>query len=131
MADTLVRMGRVDEGVSHMETAVRLGGRPNAFLGMLCGFYGLQGDRERATAVLEELEERHVQRSVPGFWMAVAYAGLDRLDEAFASLDRAVEERDSNLLYLIHLPRAFRIQEDPRFPPILEKVGLGHLSKFI
>ncbi len=131
MADTLVRMGRVDEGVSHMETAVRLGGRPNAFLGMLCGFYGLQGARERATAVLEELEGRHAQKSVPGFWMAVAYAGLGRLDEAFASLDRGVEERDSNLVYLIHTPRAFRIQEDPRFPPILEKVGLGHLSEFV
>jgi adenylate cyclase len=131
MADTLVRMGRVDEGVSQIETAVRLGGRPMAFLGMLCGFYGLQGNRDQATAVLEELEARHAKGSVPGFWMAVAYVGLGRLDEAFASLDRGVEERDSNLLYLTHAPRAFGMQEDPRFPPLLEKIGLGHLLRFL
>lgn len=130
MADTLLRMGRVDEAVSHIENAVRLGGRAHAFLGILCGFYGLQGDEAGAKAVLEELEERQSAGYAPGLWMAVAYGGLGRMDEAFASLDRAVEERDSNLVYLFFVPRAMGFHDDPRFEVILGRIGLGHLMQF-
>ena len=123
-------MGRADEAVSYIEDAVRLGGRPHAFLGILGGFYGLQGNEAGATAVLEELEERQRAGYAPGFWMAVAYGGLGRIDEAFASLNRAVEERDSNLVYLFFVPRSLGLHDDPRFEVILDRVGLGHLLQF-
>ncbi len=130
LGDTLVRMGRLDEAMTHMEETVRVGGRPHAFLGMLAGFYGLQGDEARSNAVLEELEARQRAGYAPGFWMAVAYAGVGRLDEAFASLDRAVEERDSNLLYIFFVPRAMGLHDDPRFEAILDRIGLIHLLRF-
>jgi TolB-like protein/Tfp pilus assembly protein PilF len=129
LADTLVRMGRMDEGAARMEEAVRLGGRAHAFLGMLGGFYGLQGNEEEAQAVLEEMEARQDAGYAPGFWMAVVYSGLGRMDEAFKALDRAVEERDGNLLYLFVAPRASGLHADPRFPTILERIGLGHLMR--
>ena len=127
LGDTLVRMGRMDEAVFHTEETVRLGGRAHAFLGMLGGFYGLHGDREAARAVVEEMEARQEAGYAPGFWMAVAYSGVGRMDDAFHALERAVEDRDSNLLYLFVTPRALGLHEDPRFPVILEKIGLGHL----
>jgi TolB-like protein/Flp pilus assembly protein TadD len=130
LADTLVRKGRVDEGVSKMEEAVRLGGRAHAFLGMLGLFYGLQGNQAGAQAIQEELEARQRAGYAPGFWIAAVYAGLDRMDEAFAALDRAVAERDGNLLYLLAGPRAAGLQRDPRFDAVLERIGLGHLVRF-
>jgi hypothetical protein len=114
-----------------MEEAVRLGGRPHAFLGMLAGIYGVQGNEAAAQAVLEELEARQEAGYAPGFWIAAAYSGLGRMDDAFQSLDRAVEERDSNLLYLMATPRRLHWREDPRFGAILERIGLGHLRQFL
>lgn len=128
LGDTLARMGRMDEALVHVEEAVRLGGRPHAFLGMLGGFYGLQGNQDAAQAVLVELEARQKAGYAPGFWMAVAYAGLGRMDEAFDALDRAVAERDSNLLYLFFAPKASGLHDDPRFKTILQRIGLGHLA---
>jgi hypothetical protein len=113
--------------VAHMEEAVRLGGRAHAFLGMLAGFHGVAGNRSAAEAIVEELEARQREGYTPGFWMAVAYSGVGRMDDAFASLERAVEERDSNLLYLSVAPRASGFHDDPRFPSILKRIGLGHL----
>jgi serine/threonine-protein kinase len=130
LADTLVRMGRPDEGVASMEEAVRLGGRPHAFLGMLATFYGLQGEAGKATAVLEEMEDRQGAGYASEFWMAIAYAGMGRMDEAFAALDKAVAERDSNLLYLSVVPTATGLNDDPRFRGILDQIGLGHLGGF-
>jgi serine/threonine-protein kinase len=127
LADTLFRMGRLREAVSHLETAVRLGGRAHAFLGMLAGFAGVHGAWEVARAALEELEKRHRDGYVPGFWMAVAYSGQGRMDEAFQALDRAVEEKDGNLLYLMAAPKGVRLREDPRFKEVLSRIGLGHL----
>jgi tetratricopeptide (TPR) repeat protein len=130
MADTLVRMGRFDEAVPHSEEAARLGGRAHAFLGMLGGFYGLQGNRAAAEAVLKELEDRQRAGYTPGFWMAVAYSGAGRLDDAFAALERAVVEKDSNLLYLFFSPRAAGMHDDPRFDDILKRIGLEHLLQY-
>jgi tetratricopeptide (TPR) repeat protein len=127
IGDTLFRMGREDEAVSHLEEAVRLGGRPHAFLGMLAGFYGLQGNQAGAKSVLEEMESRQRAGFFPGLWLAVAYGGSGRIDEAFAALERAVDERDSNLLYLFFAPRAMGLHDDPRFKGILDRIGLGHL----
>ena len=109
---------------------MRIGGRPHAFLGMLCGFYGLQGDHAAARAILDELEARQAAGYASGFWMAVAYAGAGRNDDAFAALDRAVLDRDSNLLYLYFVPRALGLHTDPRFREVLERMGLGHLTAF-
>jgi len=129
LADTLVRMGRMDEALVQIEEAVRLGGRAHAFLGMLGGFYGLQGNEAAARSVLEELEVRQRAGYAPGFWVAAAYAGLGRMDEAYSALERAVEERDGNLLYLSVCPRALGLHDDPRFKTILQRIGLGHLAE--
>jgi len=127
LGDTLSRMGRLEEAVVHVEEAVRLGGRPHAFLGMMAGFYGVQGNETAARTALEELEARQAAGYAPGFWLGVGYAGAGRVDDAFRSLERAVEERDGNLLYLSVVPRALGLHEDPRYGAILQRIGLGHL----
>lgn len=131
LADTLCRMGRLDEALLHMEEAIRLGGRAHAFLGILGGFYGLQKNQAAAEAVLRELEDRQRSGYAPGFWVAVAYAGSGRMDEAFACLDRAVEERDGNLLYLFVAPKRLKLHADPRFRRIMERIGLGQLLRLL
>ena len=128
LGDTLMRAGRVEEAVQCVEKAVAMAGRPTPWLGMLGSFRGISGDVAPARAILEELEARAVSGYVSGFWSALVHAGLGALDEAFACLGRAVEERDSSIVYLSAVPRALGLHEDPRFPDLLERVGLGHLA---
>jgi TolB-like protein/Tfp pilus assembly protein PilF len=127
LGDTLGRMGRIGEALAHVEEAVRLGGRAHAFLGMLGGLYAARGKKAAAEAILEELETRQRAEYAPAFWVAVVRASLGRVDDAFRSLDRAVEERDSNLLFLFVLPRRLGLHEDPRFDTLMERIGLRHL----
>lgn len=127
LADTLFRLGRHEESLFHLEEALRLGGRPTPWLGMCAGFLGAAGEKTKAEAMLAELEARARDGYVSGFWMAVALAGLGRYPEAFSELDRAIQERDSNLLYLFVVPRASGLHDRPEFPGVLNRIGLGHL----
>jgi serine/threonine-protein kinase len=131
LGDTLLRLGRFDEAISHTERAVEATGRPTPWLGMLGGFYGATGKEAASRGILAELKERERAGYVSAFWMAVAHAGLGQHDEAFSYLDRAVEERDSNLLYLFVIPRVAGLHDDPRFVGVLDRIGLGHLAEFI
>jgi len=131
LGDTLFRRGKGDEAITHLKEALRLAGRPTLWLGMLGGFYGALGMESESRAVLAEMEERAAEGYVSGFWLAVAHAGLGQFEQAFSSLDRGVEERDSNLPYIFAVPRALGLHDHPEFPRILNRIGLGHLTEFI
>ena len=45
-------------------------------------------------------------------------------DQAFAGLDRAFDERSEYLVYLPTEPMADPLRSDPRFPKLLERLGL-------
>ena len=127
LADTLFRLGRQEESLVHLEEALRLGGRPTPWLGICAGFLGAAGQEAKAEAMMAELEARAQDGYVSGFWMAMALGGLGRYPEAFSQLDRAIRERDSNLLYLFVVPRAGGLHDRPEFPGVLKRIGLGHL----
>jgi hypothetical protein len=56
------------------------------------------GERERALDILKGLQTRDSYVS-PG-QLAILYAALGELEQAFASLDRAYAERDPSLQFL-------------------------------
>jgi TolB-like protein len=127
LSDTLFRLGRHQEALFCAGEAVRLAGRPTPWLGFFAGFLGATGNETEAQEILAELEGRSEDGYVSGFWMAVALGGMERYPEAFSNLDRAVRERDSNLLYLFAVPRGLGLHDRPEFPGFLNRIGLGHL----
>jgi serine/threonine-protein kinase len=127
LGDTLFRLGKHEESLFHLEEALRLAGRPTPWLGICAGFLGAAGEETKAEDILAELEERAKDGYVSGFWMAVALGGLGQYSRAFSHLDRAVWERDSNLLYLFAVPRGLGLHDRPEFPGVLNQIGLGHL----
>jgi tetratricopeptide (TPR) repeat protein len=56
------------------------------------------------------------------FWLAIACASLDRKDEAFSWLDRAIDERSSRLLYARVDARLDSLRSDPRFKERLDRI---------
>jgi len=79
---------------------------------------------EEARAIMERLEKEAEQRYVRGEIIAMGYAALAEFDQAFAWLDRGLEERSAGLIYL-HLDPGYEpLREDPRFAELVGKVGV-------
>ncbi len=127
LADTLSRTGRLAEAATHVDEALERSGRLVTFLAVACGIHALKGDIDKARELLTELQEHARHAAVSELWLTIAHAGLADKDEAFAHLQRAVENRDSNLFYCVALPRHLGLRDDPRFADIMRAVGLAHL----
>jgi serine/threonine protein kinase len=57
--------------------------------------------------------------------MARSLEALGRFDEAFAWLETAIAEKASGVIWLRMHPRLDPIRNDPRYWPMVERVGLG------
>lgn len=82
------------------------------------------GQREEAMSILSDLLEGR-KHSHGAFGIAVVYTGLGDHDQAFAWLDRAVEE-GSIRVYLMD-PVFEDLHADPRFSRLKERMGLQNL----
>ena len=130
LADVLVRKERFEEAARHADLvldAIGLEAAPGAPMGLAGAARALSGNREGAREVLAALERRAGVGFVTSFWQAVVRAALGERDEAFRILDRALEERDSSLLYAYAAPEQIGLRDDPRFPGLLDRLNLSHL----
>ncbi len=86
--------------------------------------YARAGKSAEARKVLSELKELSKRRYVSGCDFAAIYAGLGEKDQAFASLERAYEQRDYRLITVNMLPLLDPLRSDPRFQDLLRRIGL-------
>ena len=93
-------------------------GSAPAFLG-----YALAraGQRDEATAILSDLLTGR-KHSHGAFGVAIVYAGLRDYDQAFASLDKAVDE--NSIHRDLMLPLFDDLHRDPRFVRLKARLGL-------
>ena len=83
------------------------------------------GQRDEANRILADLHARRQRTGVGAFEVAVVYAGLGELDQAFVWLDRSVDDR--SLKYQIMEPTFEDLREDPRFERLARRIGLQKL----
>ena len=74
--------------------------------------------------MLAEMEQRSKRTYVAPLSVAIIYAGLGEKDEAFASLEKAYQERDENLLHYKDAPLLDNLRSDPRFANLLRRLNL-------
>ena len=115
--------GRYAEAVSVYEKAVELSGGRVA-LGHLGHAYAKSRRVREARAVLDRLEELERTIYISPIDFADVYAGLGDLDTAFEWLDRAYEERTSQLTVLRTFPSSMDLAPDPRFSDLMRRIGL-------
>ena len=89
--------------------------------------YAVAGKKDKAYAFLADLRERSAKGYVSSFWVAAIYLGLSDFDNAFEWLEKAYEERDSNLIYVTVVPFFDPVRSDPRYKQLLIKMGLENL----
>ena len=114
--------GRRAEALAAFRRAAALSGiRDSAHLAYALA---VTGERAAAQGVLDELLASSGRRYLPPFGIAVAYVGLGDADAAFRWLDRAVEERSPFVSGVKSLPAVDSLRADPRWGPLLRRVGL-------
>jgi len=80
------------------------------------------GNTEASDEALQELIEEW--RAVGAYQVALVYAFRGEIDYAFDWLEQAYENRDGGLTHLLLDPLLVNLHGDPRWLPLLYKVGL-------
>jgi TolB-like protein/Flp pilus assembly protein TadD len=119
--------GKHAEAIQEFQQALQLSGTDDTDLVLDLGFaYATAGNREEARRILAKLKKLHERGLVPSGSIAILYGALGELDEAFAWLEKAYEERDPQLTYLKVPGRRFEpLRHDPRFKKLLLRMGLA------
>jgi TolB-like protein/Tfp pilus assembly protein PilF len=117
-----VALKRYAEAVTEMKRANALGATPMDAYGL--GYaYAMAGNRSDARAVIEKLKRSSGKSYVPAYYIASIYAALDEKNQAFAWLQRAYDQRDSQITYLLCDPFIDPLRSDPRFNALVREVG--------
>ena len=86
--------------------------------------YAGAGRIAEAQTILDRLLVRARSEDVPPELFSLVYTRLGRVDEAFAYLDRAFQQRSRRVLWLKVDPRWDLLRADPRFDALLGRLGL-------
>ena len=110
-------------------------GRPEEALAKLTGLPDSARFRQiKAAALFDMGETRKAQMALEDFLQspsppdpfdtATLYAWRGENDEAFEWLEMALEQRATGLSTILGNPVLVRLKDDPRYPILLEKIGL-------
>jgi len=92
-------------------------------LATLAGIYGLQGNNDKAEALIKKLKEQAHHRYVSGFFFAEAYTGLGQRDQAINWLERAYQERDEWMVFGNSYPGLDPLRSEPRFQALMRRMN--------
>jgi len=123
---TLEQQGKYNEAIVRFQKDLeRSSGRSSTAKANLAHAYAASGNREAAQKIITELEEHSKGNYVSPFEIAVIEAGLGEKDQTFASLEKAYQERSSELVTLTADPRFDDLRSDPRFTDLVRRIGLA------
>jgi len=88
--------------------------------GALC----IMGNHDEARRMLAEFEAARSTQVVSAWGIAVLHADLGDIDDAFEWLELALEEHSGGLIVLRVHPRLDSIRSDPRYLPLVKRLGL-------
>ena len=107
-----------------MTKVSELTGRATYYLAVLAWALGNASRADDARSLLEEFHERTKSEYVGPMTFAFIHSGLRGTDQAMEWLARAIEERSPIRIWL-YFPLFDNLRDDPRFPELLQRLGLG------
>jgi eukaryotic-like serine/threonine-protein kinase len=120
-----LRTGELADAAAEFQTAEALSPGITMYKGGLGHVYARMGRTAEARKLLVELNELSKRRYVSRLDLASIYTGLGEKDHAFASLEKAYQERDPRLiLWLNRHPEFDALRSDPRMKDLVRRVGL-------
>jgi eukaryotic-like serine/threonine-protein kinase len=119
------RKGMEPEAFREIQEAVRLSAGDPLYLAALGRVQATFGRAAEAEATLARLDEMGKEGYVSSYYVAAIPAALGDRDQAFARLERAVEERSHCLTFLLVDPGVDPLRSDARFDDLVRRVGLS------
>ena len=117
--------GNVPAAIPEIQKAATLSPSTLTFKGGLGHVYARAGRTSEARNLLIELNELSKRRYVSGLDLASIHAGLGEKELAFASLEKAYQEREPRLiLWLNSHPEFDSLRSDPRMKDLLRRMKL-------
>jgi serine/threonine-protein kinase len=115
------QQGLYSKAVAEIERSVELSGSDQR--GSLGHLYAISGRRDDAQRLIDQLQEESKRQFVSPYYIAKIYAGLGEKSQAFAWLEKAYTERDSNIVSLKVDAEFDSLRPDPRFTDLLRRMG--------
>jgi DNA-binding winged helix-turn-helix (wHTH) protein/TolB-like protein/Flp pilus assembly protein TadD len=125
VGNALLASGRHEEAIRAFEKAISLSGESPDEPASLGLAFALAGNDSGARRIIESLTERSSRVYVPPTLAATIHGALGDRDRAFELMEEAFRHRDSLLVYLKVDPIFDSLRNDPRFPALLSRMGLG------
>jgi TolB-like protein/DNA-binding winged helix-turn-helix (wHTH) protein/Tfp pilus assembly protein PilF len=97
--------------------------RNPSVLATAASIYGLEGRKQQAEKLIDELREMARRQYVSGFFFAEAYVGIGQKDQAVTWLERAYDEHDQWMVYIASYPGLDRLHSEPRFQALLRRMN--------
>ena len=119
--------GQTLEAISEYQKSVELSAGnqdPAASLGHAYATTGRRGDAQK---ILRQWQHQMESTYVSPYMFATVYAGLGEKDKAFEYLEKAYQERSSDLPYFLRADlRIDTLRSDPRFQDLLRRMNFPH-----
>ena len=112
------------EAIAEYQKSIPLSGDSPDEPASLAYAYALSGRRKEALQIIDDLQQRSQHRYISPTIIAFIYAGLGEKEQAFEWLEKAYQRRDFLLVLLKVEPMFERLRSDPRFPDLVQRVGL-------
>lgn len=119
LAAAYLRRAEYDKALDHLG---RMKSLAPGSLGCRGQIYALSGRRDEALEEIERLLALSKERYVPAYDIATIYAALGQVDETFAWLARAFEERSTLVGWLPWDPVFDGIRTDARYAPLAKRL---------
>ena len=122
----LMSLKRYKEAASEFETTVHqnYGYFSLHYLGLT---YGAMGEKAKARAVIEKMENLVSTQGVGNCDFGAVYMAIGEYDEAFQYFEKAIEKHEGRMLFwkyeILHFPE---FEKDPRTKQLFEKIGLPY-----
>jgi TolB-like protein/Tfp pilus assembly protein PilF len=118
-----LQLGRYEESITQLHRALDGSHGNPAPLAALGHAHARAGNPGGARGVLGAMAELSRHNYVSAYLSALVYTGLGEVQLAFDSLERAVRERDSWLVWLKTEPRLDALRSSPQFNDLLRHLG--------
>ena len=122
MAEAYIFKGMYEDAITTLNKTIALSPDSTRMLADLGYTYAVSGRKDEARKILDKLHEQAKQLYVSPYETAVVYAGLGEKDAAFDDLQKALEDRPWDLLYLKVEPMFESLHADPRFEQLLRRL---------
>jgi tetratricopeptide (TPR) repeat protein len=116
--------GQALEAIPEYQKAVELSEGDTDPAAALAHAYAATGRRAEAQKILHELQRQSETSYVSPYMIATVYASLGEKDETFEFLEKAHQERSSDLPYFLKTDlRMDSLRSDPRFQDLLRRMN--------